>query len=108
MAESSVPLLRLGLVVNPLAGIGGAVGLQGDGEGVQRAARELDGKPRGRSDDNIFGGAAKALGDEFAQLAWCTWGGVMGAEVLASAGVSARVLGEPCCSNFGARHTLRS
>ena len=49
MSETSVPLLRLGLVVNPLAGIGGAVGLQGsDGEGVQRAARKLDGKPRGQ------------------------------------------------------------
>ena len=45
----------LGLVVNPLAGIGGAVGLQGsDGEAVQRAARELDGKPRGQERLTIF------------------------------------------------------
>ena len=97
MAESSAPLLRLGLVVNPLAGIGGAVGLQGsDGEALQRAARELDGKPRGQERLTIFLAALqRQLGDDFAQLAWCTWGGVMGAEVLASAGVSARVLGEP-------------
>ena len=46
MAESSAPLLHLGLVVNPLAGIGGAVGLQGsDGEPLHPAARDLAGKP---------------------------------------------------------------
>jgi len=97
MAESSAPLLRLGLVVNPLAGIGGAVGLQGsDGEAVQRAARQLDGKPRGQERLTIFLAALqRQLGDKFAQLAWCAWGGAMGAELLASAGVRAQVLGEP-------------
>ena len=95
--ELLAPLLRIGLVVNPLAGIGGAVGLQGsDGEAVQRAARELDGTPSGEERLMIFLQALKArLGDDFGRLAWCTWGGAMGAEFLSSAGVSARVMGAP-------------
>ncbi|RZO78990.1 MAG: ATP-NAD kinase [OM182 bacterium] len=95
--ESSAPLLRIGLVVNPLAGIGGAVGLQGsDGEVVQRAARERDGKPRGEERLSIFLLALRTrLGGDFGRLAWCTWGGVMGAQILSSNGVIAQVAGEP-------------
>ena len=97
MSETFVPSLRLGLVVNPLAGIGGAVGLQGsDGEALQRAARKLDGKPRGQERLTIFlARLQRLLGDKFAQLAWYTWGGAMGAELLASLDVLAQVLGEP-------------
>ena len=95
--ESSAPLLRIGLVVNPLAGIGGAVGLQGsDGEVVQRAARERDGKPRGEERLSIFLQALRTrLGGDFGRLAWCTWGGVMGAQILSSNRVIAQVVGEP-------------
>jgi len=95
--ESLAPLLRIGLVVNPLAGIGGAVGLQGsDGEVVQRAARERDGKPKGEERLSIFLQALRTrLGGEFGRLAWCTWGGVMGAQILSSNGVIAQVAGEP-------------
>ena len=95
--ESLAPLLRIGLVVNPLAGIGGAVGLQGsDGEVVQRAARERDGKPRGEERLSIFLLALRTrLGGDFGRLAWCTWGGVMGAQILSSNGVIAQVAGEP-------------
>tara|TARA_Y200000002_G_scaffold247341_1_gene204700 strand:+ start:2144 stop:3340 length:1197 start_codon:yes stop_codon:yes gene_type:complete len=95
--ESLAPLLRIGLVVNPLAGIGGAVGLQGsDGEVVQRAARERDGKPRGEERLSIFLQALRTrLGGDFGRLAWCTWGGAMGAQILSSNGVTAQVAGEP-------------
>ena len=95
--ESLAPLLRIGLVVNPLAGIGGAVGLQGsDGEVVQRAARERDGKPRGEERLSIFLQALRTrLGGDFGRLAWCTWGGVMGAQILSSNGVIVQVAGEP-------------
>ena len=84
-------------MVNPLAGIGGAVGLQGsDGEVVQRAARERDGKPRGEERLSIFLQALRTrLGGDFGRLAWCTWGGVMGAQILSSNGVIAQVAGEP-------------
>ena len=115
--ESSAPLLRIGLVVNPLAGIGGAVGLQGsDGEVVQRAARERDGKPRGEERLSIFLQALRTrLGGDFGRLAWCTWGGVMGAQILSSYGVIAQVAGEPAAQTsaqdtqlavktLGARH----
>ena len=115
--ESSAPLLRIGLVINPLAGIGGAVGLQGsDGEVVQRAARERDGKPRGEERLSIFLQALRTrLGGDFGRLAWCTWGGVMGAQILSSYGVIAQVAGEPAAQTsaqdtqlavkiLGARH----
>ena len=90
--ESSAPLLRIGLVVNPLAGIGGAVGLQGsDGEVVQRAARERDGKPRGEERLSIFLQALRPrLGGDFGRLVWCTWGGVMGARVFKCSNISSR------------------
>ena len=68
--EMLAPLLRIGLVVNPLAGIGGAVGLQGsDGEATQHAARELEGKPRGKERLMIFLQALKVcLGGDFLGL----------------------------------------
>ncbi len=107
--ESSAPLLRIGLVVNPLAGIGGAVGLQGsDGEVVQRAARERDGKPRGEERLSIFLQALRTrLGGDFGRLAWCTWGGVMGAQILSSNGVIAQVAGEPAAQTSAQDTQLR-
>jgi predicted polyphosphate/ATP-dependent NAD kinase len=71
--------------------------LQGsDGEVVQRAARERDGKPRGEERLSIFLQALRTrLGGDFGRLAWCTWGGVMGAQILSSNGVIAQVAGEP-------------
>ena len=77
--ELLAPLLRIGLVVNPLAGIGGAVGLQGsDGEAVQRAARELDGTPSGEERLMIFLQALTAclggdLGDWHGALGVAPW-----------------------------------
>ena len=89
--------LRIALVVNPLAGIGGAGGLQGsDSQAVQDEARRLQGTPRGAERVDIFLQALiQRLGETFGQLTWCTWGGAMGADLLAAFGINAQVLGQP-------------
>ena len=53
--------LRIGLLVNPVAGIGGAVGLQGsDGVLVQEEARRRSGSPAGQ--DRLQGFLASLQG----------------------------------------------
>lgn len=83
--------LEIGLLINPVAGIGGAVALKGsDGAGVQADARARGGEPRGA------GRTARtldALGELIRAVNWLTWGGGMGAEALAGRDVSLRVLG---------------
>ena len=85
--------IRLGLIVNPVAGIGGAVGLKGsDGSDIVSQALAL--------------GAEKKAADRVAitlehlqpfakQIEWLTWGGEMGETELAAAGFDCRVLGHP-------------
>lgn len=91
------PALTIGFVVNPLAGIGGAVGLQGsDGASVQKQAIERQGQPQAPARVGVFLQVLmQDLGAEFEQLAWLTWGGAMGADLLHSSGISAQVLGLP-------------
>ena len=89
--------LRIGLVVNPVAGIGGAVGLQGsDGVLVQEEARRRSGSPAGQ--DRLQGFLASLqgiLGSTIQDIEWLAWGGEMGFQALAARNVSARQLGKP-------------
>ena len=89
--------LRIGLVVNPVAGIGGAVGLQGsDGVLVQEEARRRSGSPAGQ--DRLQGFLASLqgiLGSTIQDIEWLAWGGEMGFQALAAMNVSARQLGKP-------------
>jgi predicted polyphosphate/ATP-dependent NAD kinase len=82
--------LTFGFLVNPVAGIGGAVALKGsDGADVQREALARGGKPRGADRARrALSSAARA-----AEVRWLTWGGEMGEEVLESLGLSFEVLG---------------
>lgn len=86
-------MLTFGLLINPVAGLGGSVALKGsDGSDVQALARERGGTARGA------GRAARALaalGAAGARVRWLTWGGPMGADALAAAGLDAEVLGTP-------------
>ncbi len=86
-------MLTFGLIINPVAGMGGATGLKGsDGARVQARARASGG--RGRGSDR----AARALaaaGPALHQVRWLTWGGAMGATALQDAGIGAEVLGQP-------------
>lgn len=86
-------MLTFGLLINPVAGLGGAVALKGsDGADVQAEARARGGVARGRER------AARALaaaGVAAHQVRWLSWGGPMGADVLAAAGTAAEILGQP-------------
>ena len=89
----SNPRLKLGLIVNPVAGIGGAVGLKGsDGADTQEKAVALGAVPRSPER------AARALErlvkikDDFDLL---TCGGRMGLDAARSAGLTAAAIAEP-------------
>ncbi len=86
-------MLTFGLLINPVAGIGGAPGLKGsDDAEVQGRARERGGVPRGAA---RAARTLAAMGGAARQVRWLTWGGAMGADVLGLAGLPATVLGEP-------------
>lgn len=88
-----LPSLRLGLVVNPLAGVGGPSGLKGsDGsevvaEAKRRGAEALAGERAGR--------CLSALVDRRQHISIVTWDGAMGADVARAAGFEPTVLGAP-------------
>ena len=82
----------VGLIVNPVAGIGGAVGLKGsDGEETQRRARELGAVPPapGRAL-----AALRALKAALPDVRVVTYPGPMGGDPCREAGIEPAVLGE--------------
>lgn len=89
--------LRIGLVVNPVAGIGGAVGLQGsDGESVQEEARRRSGSPRGQERlQGFLVSLQRILGSTMQAIEWFAWGGEMGCQTLTAMNIPARQLGQP-------------
>lgn len=92
-AHMSISLPKLGLIVNPVAGLGGAVGLKGsDGESTQRQALAMGARPRAPER------AIKALRrlaaiDSPFELLTCT--GRMGGEEAAACGLEFTVLEGP-------------
>jgi len=81
----------LGLIVNPIAGIGGRVGLKGsDGPEIQRRARELGASPvapeRARQ-------ALRRLADLAPGIQLITWPAEMGEQVARSSGFAPIVIG---------------
>jgi predicted polyphosphate/ATP-dependent NAD kinase len=79
---------RIGLIVNPIAGMGGAVGLKGTDHKVAEA-RALGGKPRGHPRAVEF---LRALPEDVTIL---TAAGAMGDDACAEAGISALVVHTP-------------
>ena len=101
-------MITIGFVVNPIAGIGGAVGLKGsDGEEVQQQAARQGGQPRGESRARRVLEAAREIRDS---ARWLAWGGAMGAELLESLAIDCRVLGQPRTPSTAAdtRHAVRA
>jgi predicted polyphosphate/ATP-dependent NAD kinase len=86
-------VLSFGLLINPVAGMGGRVALKGsDGVDIQARARSLGGEPRGAARARQALAAAGAAAE---RVRWLTWGGTMGADVLQAVGLEAAVLGQP-------------
>ena len=76
--------LRLGLIVNPVAGMGGRVGLKGT-DGLSDAARKLGAEPVSEARTLR---ALRRLGAARGGIAVLAAGGAMGAAVAAEAGLA--------------------
>ncbi|MEC7969608.1 MAG: NAD(+)/NADH kinase [Pseudomonadota bacterium] len=94
--------MKIGLLVNPVAGLGGAVGLKGsDGSALQNQARLREGSGRAPSRVGVFLEHLREIDEKepagantvAPQTQWITWSGAMGADYLAQHGFSHTVLG---------------
>lgn len=86
------PKKRVGLVVNPIAGMGGRVGLKGtDGGEMLKIARELGAEPRA---GERAAAALKILAEVKDHLILFTYPGEMGETVARDAGFSPVILGK--------------
>jgi predicted polyphosphate/ATP-dependent NAD kinase len=83
--------VRIGLVVNPVAGMGGRVGLKGT-DGKIAEARERGADPRAPDRARR---ALSALAGYLPDATVVTWGDPMGASLAREAGVETEVLGRP-------------
>jgi predicted polyphosphate/ATP-dependent NAD kinase len=83
--------MRIGLIINPIAGMGGKVGLKGtDGQETLEKAREKGAEPV--AEDR----AREALSYlEKLDVEWFTWGGKMGEKLLKELDYDFKLLGEP-------------
>jgi predicted polyphosphate/ATP-dependent NAD kinase len=83
--------MRLGFVVNPIAGMGGRVGLKGTDDKVEEA-RARGATPR--SPDRARR-ALDAIAARVPDVTLLTWGAPMGADLASEAGFESEVLGDP-------------
>jgi predicted polyphosphate/ATP-dependent NAD kinase len=96
--------MLIGLIINPIAGMGGRVGLKGtDGEETLKEAIKRGATPRAQ---DRAGQALEALKN--ADVQWVTWGGPMGEDVLRRLGFAPKVLGSPVSEKTGKEDTLRA
>jgi len=97
---------KLGLIVNPIAGMGGKVGLKGtDGSDVVVKARELGAKPVAPARTVKALRVIKRLGLDFELL---TYQAEMGADEAWEAGLVARVIGNVVSGKTTAEDTKRA
>ncbi|RLM94613.1 N-acetylglucosamine-1-phosphate uridyltransferase [Halobellus sp. Atlit-38R] len=97
--------MRLGFVVNPIAGMGGRVGLKGT-DGKVEEARRLGAEPRAPDRARRALVALREQGGDDVEL--LTWGDEMGADVARAAGFEPEVLGSPADTETGADDTARA
>lgn len=97
---------RLGFIVNPVAGIGGKVGLKGsDGAAILKKALELGAVQESGRKALITMKALKEIEDE---LIIYTWPGEMGEDVCREAGLSVTVLGSITPGHTTPEDTIRA
>jgi len=86
-------ILHIGLIVNPLAGLGGALALKGsDGQVMRKRLSELSPEQRQRSAQRTHR-AIQPLVNTLADITFSTWGGDMGESLLAQLELPHQVLG---------------
>lgn len=86
-------MFQIGLIINPLAGIGGATGLKGsDGTDTARQALAKGATPQAQLRASQ---ALRVLQAHADQVHFFTWGNGMGADVLQDLGFSHTELGQP-------------
>ncbi|KZX53352.1 ATP-NAD kinase [Halioglobus sp. HI00S01] len=86
--------MHIGLLINPLAGLGGSRGLKGsDGSALRELALALTPEELRRSQERAERALKLIAG--LPNLIVSTYGGAMGAQVCEQLGLSARTLGEP-------------
>ncbi|MES2820089.1 MAG: ATP-NAD kinase family protein [Pseudomonadota bacterium] len=95
---------HLGLIINPLAGLGGAVALKGS-DGVAAQALALGAQPQAAARTRIALECLKPLAE---RLEFLTFPGPMGADLLRDMGFAHRVLGELQGEQTGAADTRRA
>ena len=95
---------RIGLIVNPLAGMGGAVGLKGTDGDLATRARALGAKPRA---GERCATALSALAPGAAEIDWLTPAGAMGGDCLDAAGFDFRPVYRPPSETTSADDTRR-
>lgn len=97
---------RLGLIINPLAGIGGRVGLKGsDGAEIQQKAFALGAEPQAGKRAKH---ALEAIGTELREVEIITPPGEMGAEVAEELGYSPQIIGEISIGKTTGEDTCRA
>jgi predicted polyphosphate/ATP-dependent NAD kinase len=93
----------LGLIVNPIAGLGGSVGLKGsDLPDIEERARELGGEPHAQERAAHALGALTGIKDRFRII---TYAGSMGGDVARNAGFTTEIIGMPKAERTTARDT---
>jgi predicted polyphosphate/ATP-dependent NAD kinase len=95
---------RIGFVVNPIAGMGGRVGLKGT-DGKVETARERGAEPRapGRGESVV-----QAISNRSESFEIVTWDGEMGAAEAKRVGVDVTVLGESGGNETSAADTVKA
>lgn len=97
--------LHLGLIVNPLAGLGGSRAMKGsDGDALRELAAGLPDEQRQRSRERVQR-ALNLLAAEPERVRFSTWGGAMGEQTLQALSIPAEVLGQPSAELSGPEDT---
>lgn len=87
--------LHIGLLLNPLAGLGGSLAMKGsDGEAMRERASTMSDSEQHRSRDRLVRALAP-LGEVRQYLKFTTWGGDMGENTLLELGFSFELAGRP-------------
>ncbi|UCD24512.1 MAG: ATP-NAD kinase family protein [Gemmatimonadota bacterium] len=95
---------KLGLIVNPVAGMGGAVGLKGtDGADTLERARELGAVPHAQERTTTALTNLTGIADDIELL---TYGSTMGEAVAAACGLRATLVGSPSHPDTTAQDTV--